>query len=464
MQVVPNASPQSSQAGSLRLLLLKRLFPAMLALLLAGAATAYWIALRSSTLAYDRSLLDITLAISEQIHIDSRQPELQLSSQAHAILLTDRFDRIFFSVYGPRGERIAGNAELPLPTSPRSMTPREEGRQYYDANHAGQPVRIAALYWQHEGINLTILAAETLVKRNALVREILIGMLLPELLLIAATLTLVWYGVLTGLTPLQALRQELAGRSHTDMSPITTPVPDEIRPVVAEINDLLVRLEKALASQKHFISNAAHQLRTPIAALQAQFESNVREFPQVFQERLQGTLSATRRLSHLVDQLLALARAEFTPNHPLPDVRLDEMVAGCADFWLPQAVRKDIDLGFELHAATAKGNTLLLQELLGNLVSNALRHTPAGGAITISCGTTVAGGAWLKVEDSGPGIPVSERKKVFERFYQPAGSHSDGCGLGLAIVEEIAKQHRANLEIGASETLGGASVYVGFSA
>ncbi|HJW25165.1 MAG TPA: sensor histidine kinase [Rhodocyclaceae bacterium] len=445
--------------GSLRFQLLRRLLPAMLLLLLAGGVVAYWVALRSATLAYDRSLLDAALAISEQIRLVDGRLQLQLTPQARTVLLTDKFDRLYFAVRGPEDELIDGEAGLSLPSHKTLGRLRSEGRLYYDGRLGGEPIRLAALQAEKDGETLTVLAAETLVKRNSLVREILFGMLLPELLLVAATLGVVWFGIRSGLGPLNGLRQELAGRSHADLRPVITDVPDEMRPVVGEINELMQRLDRSLSSQRHFVSDAAHQLRTPIAALQAQVEVALREASRQNRPQLEGVLAAARRLSHLVDQLLALARAEPSQLQPYPEIALEAVVHGVAENWLPRAIDKGIDLGFELAPTTVRGNALLLQEMIANLVDNALRHTPAGGAVTVACGQQ-EGGAWLTVEDSGPGIPADERDKVFERFYQSPGSLSDGCGLGLAIVLQIVRQHGGNVAVGQSPALGGALIRI----
>lgn len=444
---------------SLRFLLLRRLLPAMLALLGAGAAMAYWVALHSATGAYDRSLLDTALAIVDQIRIVDGKPQLPLNAQARAVLLADKFDQIFFAARGPNDELLGGETALPRPPEVALETLRTEGRYYYDGTLGGKPIRIAALQTEQAGQVITILSAETLVKRNALLREIILGMLLPELLLVIATLAVVWSGVRSGLKPLAGLRQELAGRSQADLRPITAPVPDEIQPVVEEINELMQRLERSLSSQRHFVSDAAHQLRTPIAALQAQVELALREASQQNRDQLEGTLAATHRLSHLVDQLLALARAEPSQPQPYPEIALEVVVHGVAETWLPRAIEKGIDLGFDLAPTSVRGNSLLLQEMIANLVDNALRHTPAGGTVTVACGHE-DGRGWLTVEDSGPGIASAERGKVFERFYQSPGSLGDGCGLGLAIVQQIVRQHGGSATIDESPTLGGALIRV----
>lgn len=443
---------------SLRFLLLRRLLPAMLVLLLAGAGAAYWVALRSATQAYDRALLDTALAIGELLPDGGGKPLLQLTPQARKVLLTDKFDRIFFVVRGPDNELIEGEAALPLPRPEQRGPLASEGRAYYDGSLGGRPVRLAALQVERGGRLLTVVAAETLVKRDALLREIVLGMLLPELLLAAATLLVVWFGIRSGLWPLAELRRQLAGRSHTDLRPLTTDVPDEIQPVVDEVNELLRRLDRSLASQRHFVSDAAHQLRTPIAALQAQAELALRGGDDS-RAQLERIHQATLRLSHLVEQLLVLARAEPSLLEPVPEVALEEVIREAAEIWLPRAIERGIDLGFEGVPARLRGNRLLLREMLSNLIDNALRHTPAGGTVNVASGLA-DGWTWLAVEDSGPGVAPAERERVFERFYQSPGSHGDGCGLGLAIVRQIARQHGGDASVERSSGLGGAAVRV----
>lgn len=448
---------------SLRIQLLRRLLPAMLVLLLAGAATAYWVAWRSATKAYDRALYDTMLAIADQLRVVDGKPLLPLTPQARAVLLTDKFDRVFYAVRGSHQEVLDGEPELPLPPTDARRVSSGEPRFYYDGVLHGQPVRVAAMQVALESEVLTVLAGETLVKRNALIREIILGMLLPELLLTLVSISVVWFGVRSGLKPLAELRSELAGRSQADLSPVRVDVPEEIQPVVTEINELLQRLARSLNSQRNFVSDAAHQLRTPIAALQAQVEASLNGSTPETRQQLEGVLAAAHRLSHLVAQMLSLARAEPTLSQTQPEVSLEAVVQKVAESWLPSAFGRQIDLGFELAPAFVRGNGLLLEELLANLINNALRHTPRGGTVTVSCGED-NGHAWLCVEDSGPGIAAEERERVFERFYQPAGSLSDGNGLGLAIVREVARQHGGSVVALHSEKLGGALLRVSFPA
>ena len=446
-------------ASSLRLMLIDRLLPAMLILLLLGALAAYWVALRAATKAYDRGLLDTAFTIAEQLRVVDGKLQLPLSPQARTVLLTDKFDRIYYAVHGVGGELLDGNPDLPTPRLENWRQLGEDGRWYYDGMLDNEPVRLAAYQRNLGEQSVTIIAGETLIKRQELVRDILLGMLLPEIMLVLVAGSVIWFGVRSGLRPLDNLRAELADRSPTDLRPVIADVPEEMQPVVTEINGLLRRLEQALSSQRNFVSDAAHQLRTPIAALLAQVEAAEHEAGRAENGALRGIHAAAGRLGHLVEQLLALARAEPSMAQTSTPVSLVDLVRNVAERWLPTAIGKDIDLGFELTPALVVGNEVLLQELLANLLDNALRHTPIGGVVTVSC-RQEGGKAWLGVEDSGPGIPESERQRVGERFYRPAGQIGDGCGLGLAIVREIARQHHGELQIGTSARLGGALLRV----
>lgn len=430
----------------------------MLAMMAAGAFTAYSIALRSAIHAYDRALLDTALALAGQIREHNGKLDINLPKAAEEILLTDKFDLIFFRVLASDGHDIAGDQRLPLPPD---ISPINSW-MYYDAIVDGKTVRVAALFTEHDGLPLTILSAETLLKRQSLVREILLGMLLPELALVCITLALIWFGVRSGLHPLEELRKALANRSQNDLSPIVAPDPTyEIMPVIGELNRLLQQLDESLQAQRHFVSDAAHQLRTPIAAMQTQLELMLRETKDLSRSQVKQVLSATQRLAHLVHQLLALARAEPKDTTTRQIVNLDLIVRELADSVLSRALSRGIDLGFELESATVRGSALLLQEAISNLIDNAIRYTPAPGTVTVSCRPTEKG-TILVVEDSGNGIPEELHNQVFERFYRIPGSKDDGCGLGLSIVRQIARQHGAKVRISKSRGLGGAAVTIFF--
>jgi two-component system sensor histidine kinase TctE len=226
-------------------------------------------------------------------------------------------------------------------------------------------------------------------------------------------------------------------------------VPEELQPLIATLNRQFALLAESLSSQERFLADAAHQLKTPLAALQSQLELAMDDpDAESRNRRLAEMQQALGRVTHLAHQLLALARAE--PSAGLQaqrqPVRLPAIAERIAHSHLDQAIARDIDLGFELDEATVEGVPWLLHELLANLVDNALAYAPPGSHVTIRCGVR-AERPFLEVEDDGPGIPPSERARVFQRFYRLADSAPGGCGLGLAIVREIAAGHGATVAI-----------------
>jgi len=201
--------------------------------------------------------------------------------------------------------------------------------------------------------------------------------------------------------------------------------------------------------QQRFLANAAHQLRTPLAGLQMHLELLLRrELPGEVRAEIERMHSATVRSSRLANQLLALAKAESPSDHgkDLRVVDLKALADAAARDWAPLALARKIDLGFSLEHAPIRGDPLLLPELIDNLLDNALRYTPEGGAVTVNTGAEEQS-SYLSVEDTGPGIPISERSRVRERFYRVAGTPGDGSGLGLAIAQEVVDRHAGVLEI-----------------
>ncbi|MDR1162996.1 MAG: sensor histidine kinase N-terminal domain-containing protein [Candidatus Accumulibacter sp.] len=447
--------------NSLRKKLLQMLLSTMLLVMIVSAFVGYSIAFRNATLAYDQTLFDTALAVLRQVQVTDGKPSLNLLSEAEQVLLTDNFDRVYFRVLDAVGGEIGGNRPIPLP---EGDIPKNKG-YFYDAEVEGEAIRVAAFLTEKARRPLTILAAETRIKRDNLVREILIGMLLPELILIGVTPILIWFGIRAGLKPLEDLREQLANRSQNDLRPIEAKeMAYEIQPVIRQINDLFEQVEASQEAQQTFVSNAAHQLRTPIAALRAQFEAILREPASAQHAQLSQMLPALERLTRLIHQLLSLARAEPSDESARQSVDLSEIVRDLAEDMLAQAIAKGIDLGFDLETAKVKGTALLLREAVGNLIDNALRYTPPEGCVTVTCRAEGAdsGGVVLRVEDSGPGIPEELREKVFDRFYRLPGSSSDGSGLGLAVARQIARQHDASIVVGRSDELGGASVSLEF--
>jgi two-component system sensor histidine kinase TctE len=264
------------------------------------------------------------------------------------------------------------------------------------------------------------------------------------------TLVLVWVGIQLGLRPLKRLREEIANRSPADLRPIDdASVPREIAPVVVTLNRLFTLLRGSVQSQQQFISNTAHQLRTPITGMQAQLELLIAEpAAQPVKHRLLTLQEGVRQLAHAANQLLTLARADPAANIAAKkqSVDLQSIIGEVVARFFDRALRADIDLGVDVQPVMVLADPSLLDDLVSNLVDNALKYTPAGGSVTVSAGR-LGGKAFLAVEDTGPGIPPEERQRVRQRFYRMPNSPGHGSGLGLAIVEEIARIHEATVDI-----------------
>jgi two-component system, OmpR family, sensor histidine kinase TctE len=444
------------------------LIPLLLLWLVSGIIS-YFIALNFANVAYDRSLLDNAQALAQQVRAVNGKITVNLPLAAKEILQSDEHDKIYYAVRGPAGEFIIGNTGLPSPP----VEQRAAGQaSYSDGVLHGEKIRVASVYIVLDGTqskNLVLVqVAETLIKRKILAQDILSSTILPELLLIMLAGVTVWFGVGRGLSPLQRLQHAIRNRSHRDLSPVAEEsAPKEVHPLIHAINDLMARLAKVLTAQQRFIADAAHQLRTPLAGLKTQTEIALSEtdFDQVRHALTQIARSA-EQATRLANQLLTLARAEPESGKPpsLKPVDLNSLVKETAGEWVPEALKKNIDLGFEGSPTPAviNGDIFLLRQMVSNLLDNAIRYTAEGGSVTAR--VTVDGSyTMVSVDDTGPGIPAQERERVFERFYRVLGSKSDGSGLGLAIVREIASSHHAHVSLESIDSLGtGTSVRIRF--
>jgi two-component system, OmpR family, sensor histidine kinase TctE len=391
-----------------------------------------------------------------------------LPGAAEQVLRTDKYDTIYYHLRRPDGSALAGDPGLP--PVPKGLVP-EDGVIAYDGVYRGQPIRVIALLVPCGGQICTVQVAETTNKRRKLARNIVLSSLVPELLITLATLALVWFGVKRGLAPLEDLSNEIRARSARDLRPIDPGhAPEEAAPLVGALNQLFGQVAEASSNQQRFLANAAHQLRTPLAGLQAHTEialaqsetSLAQGMPEDIRAQLEQMHRATIRTARLANQLLALARSEpggYRADAFAP-VNLRAVVEEVADEWVHRAMAKEIDLGFELADVQIQGDAVLLREALGNLIHNALEYSSSGGRVTVRTGMR-NDHPFLEVEDDGPGIPPAEREQVLERFYRVTGTTGTGSGLGLSIVREIAAAHRAQIDIDGGE--GGKGCKVGLT-
>ena len=410
---------------------------------------------------YDRTLGETALAIAAHLrdangdgHID-----FDLPPQAIAALRSRGSDTVAYAVRRFDGSLVDGDAALDF------SLPTGEQTQLFDARLRGKPVRVAVRAAQIDRTPLVVAVAVSTHQRDSALRRILASIVLTDLIQLVGTLALVWIGVRHGLRPLRSLGEEIAQRSARDLAPLHDgAVPAEVRPLVHTLNALFDTVRGAARAQQQFIADAAHQLRTPLSGIIAQLEVLEREpVSPTVRQRLQALHGACKRLAHTAHQLLTLARSEpsATTHEDFGRVDLEPLVAEMVAHNLDRALDAGLDLGAECAPAQVMGNPWLLRELLGNLVDNALAYTPRGGRVTIRCGRDGAS-VWLEVEDDGPGIDPAWREQVRERFVRLPGSPGSGCGLGLAIVDEIARAHEADFRLDSGSGGRGTRVRVNF--
>lgn len=418
---------------------------------LISAYIDYDIARRYVNVAYDRALLESALDIGRQIRVLRGRVYVDLPEVAIQMLRTRETGQLYYLVTGPDGEYITGEPDI----RPTQAT-RTGQAHYYDDTYRGQAVRVAALQLPVETEDVrgqvTVQVVENLSPRKELVRELSIGFALPQGLVAMLAFIVIWFAVTRALAPLSQLRQEIEQRSHRDLSPLPeSHVPSEVRPLIESMNALLQRLSAALSSQQRFIADAAHQLRTPIAGLRTQTELALRlSAPDEVRTTLTQLQTAAEHTTHLVNQLLSLARAEPSAEHAQTMQNLDvaALARNTATEWVPRALAQNIDLGFDGPDAPVmiNGDDFLLREMLGNLIDNAIRYTQRGGHVTVRV-ARIQNTVQIGVDDNGPGIPENERDAVLERFHRVLGTGVDGAGLGLAIAREIVLRHGGHIQI-----------------
>lgn len=458
LYVPPNPEPEENIQHSLFGEILDWMLAPLLLLWPMSIAITYLVAKSIANQPFDRALEDSVTVLAQQVKEVSGKVVSRLPGSARDILRADDVDNVYFQIVGPAKEHVDGDRELPLPIDPdRYRTGRIHFRN--DVMY-GTQVRVAFSY-----VNLRPLAArgdepyaalvqvaETLDKRAQLANEIIKGVILPQFIILPIVLALVWFALARGLSPLAQLQERIRARRPDDLSPIDSrQVPEEISPLVGSLNDMLERLSQTIEMQKRFIADAAHQMKTPLAGMRMQSELALRQLdPDEIHRSLEQLSKSSESATRLVNQLLALARAEYQPHAgtTLEQLDLDDAARATVQDWVQASFAHRIDLGYEEagQPMLITGSALMLRELLSNLIDNALRYTPAGGSVTVRVRSD-GGQAVLEVEDTGPGIAAAERTHVFQRFYRILGNTAPGSGLGLAIVREIAQQHGAEIDI-----------------
>ncbi len=430
---------------SLRVQLLRWLLLPLVAIVPLAAAALYFIAVRPALDSLDRALSGTAAALADRLAVREGRPVMALTEDTARALRTDPFDRVSFAVFDGDGALLAGDTPL------AALRPAvERGRtRYLDGRLDTLPVRLAALgvpCGVAQAETCTVLVAESLAKRAEVQRAVLASAALVALLLAATLVFLAVVAVTRGLRPLARLGDAIEQRSLGHLQPIDDlGVPREAATIAVAVNRLLARLRQAAEAQKKFIADAAHQLRTPLATLRAESELALTEpHPPSFDATLRRLAAGSERAARLANQLLSLATSESAlESGTRRRVDLKALAAEEGERWLARALEAGVDLGFELAPAQVEGHETALRELLANLLHNALEYAGRGASVTLRCARSGAG-VRLEVEDDGPGIPVEDRERVWQRFQRGRGAPGAGSGLGLAIVRDIARAHGAS--------------------
>ncbi|WP_310388606.1 sensor histidine kinase [Roseateles sp.] len=450
---------------------------------LAAALFTYKLAEHYTNAAIDASLSQTSRTLARQVKPLDNGLFIDFPRAAQDILEADPSDRVLYTVSMPPGQFILGNRNLPA--LPQGAKPVYGEPYFYDGTlaaveaasdadleagatgkkSAGQApavrLRVAALLLRYgttdsPGQSMLVQVARSSTNREALAGQILLDTVLPLSALMALMTMIVWAGVRTGLKPLALLQRQVEGRAANDLTPIQIDAaPPEVRSLALAMNSLLVEVNHNVVAQKRFISDAAHQLRTPLAGLKSQTELALLDAQDpALQARLQLVHSSATRSAHLVNQLLSLARAE--PESASQQARqrfdLSQMAREITTEMVPRALAAGVDLGFEAPdqavSSPVRGFESLLREALINLIDNAIRYAGQGANVTVRvyAQTTQTAQIVLEVEDNGPGLPASELEHVFERFVR-ATHDGTGCGLGLAIVREIVERHAGRVRL-----------------
>ena len=411
---------------------------------------------------FDRALEYNAGALAQLVSVNNNKVQFSLPLPARELLRADDSDTVYYQVLGANGEHLSGERALPLPPDNEKAVPGEV--RLRDDESRGVAIKVAYT-WVKVALPgarpALVQVAETLEKRSVLATEIVKGVMLPQFVILPIAVLLVWLALVQAIKPLNMLEERIRARKPDDLSPIDAQAaPLEVTPLVDSVNDLLLRLKDSIATQKRFLADAAHQLKTPLAGLRMQADLAQREGADAdeLKQSLRQIGRSSVRATHTVNQLLALARAESSGSAmPRQTCDLAELTMSVVRDCVPRAIEKQIDLGYEgtepgAPGGQIEGNPTLLKELVRNLLDNAINYAPSSArqpaVITARVlSDPTQGRLVLQVEDSGPGVPLAERELVFQPFYRALGTEADGSGLGLPIVLEIAQQHNATVDL-----------------
>jgi two-component system OmpR family sensor kinase len=431
---------------SLRGRLLWFLLAAISIAAIAQASIAYRTALREADEVFDYNMQQMALSLRSSAPLSNLEARAGIDAEAEN-------NELVVQVWTPDGVQS-------FRTVSRARLPQRAVLGFSNVEANGTTYRIFSVQTSAQ----TVQVAQDMAVRRNMAGSLALRTVGPIAVMMPILMLVVWWVVSVSLKPVARVRKQVAARQADDLSPVSeNGLPDEVRPLVHELNLLFGRVKTAFDAQQNFVADAAHELRTPLAALKLQAQGLERaDSPQARQLAVSRLTAGIERATRLVEQLLVLARqqASAAGGAKAEQVALADLARRTVGDLAGVAQNKGVDLGLQhADAVSVDGQGDALTILLRNLVDNAIKYTPPGGTVDVS-----VLGASLVVEDSGPGIPEEERERVFDRFYRIAGSEASGSGLGLAIIKAIAERHGAALTLERSERLGGLKAVVAFPA
>ena len=425
-----------------------------------GVLTAVWLGAVLATW-FDAQheldeLLDSHLAQAASLLVAQQTHELDEAD--------DHFDVPPLHRYAPQvAFQIWYQGRLAMRSSNAPAEPMSRSERGFETlSIAGTPWRIFAA--RGDRADLQIYVGEQTESRAAIMLAVMRGMLWPLLFAVPLLGVASWWGIRHGLAPLRRLSQAVAQREPQALQGITMDdTPSEMLPLMAALNRLFERIAELLESERRFTADAAHELRTPIAAIRAQAQVALGADQDVErQHALQATLQGCDRAARLIEQLLTLSQLEATLAMGDALVDLSDITRRVVAELVPRAVeRQQIIELVAPQPCRVRGEQVLLAALVRNLVDNAIRYSPPGAPVHISV-RGEPGEVVLSADDGGPGLQSDQQKRLGERFFRVLGTGQSGSGLGWSIVRRIAAAHGASIDVGASSSLGGMAVNVRF--
>jgi two-component system sensor histidine kinase TctE len=411
---------------------------------------SFWTADATAKLVTDRTLLASARVIAEAVRVDEGgNVQVDVPPSALEMFDTGFGDRVSYQVITAWGSLVSGFPDLPLP----AVHLTGEDRAFHGAD-----VRVLMLDHPVVGLPddgaISVTVAVTHNSQYAMRRQLWLSDFSKQFVLVFVASLVTILGLQRGLAPALRLRDALRQRGRNRLDPLPPEmVQSELQPLVHALNDYMERVQNQMAAQRRFVSNAAHQLRTPLALISTQASVASREADAARRdEALFALRSSTKQISRLASQLLTLSRAEPGSRRPRSDATdLTKAAREILEALAEEALRRNIDVGLEaVRPVIVDGDATMLREMLVNLIDNALRYTRPNGRVTVAV-EQADGNAVVTVEDNGPGIPSGEREQVFERFYRIMGTESEGSGLGLAIVREVVEGAGGSVLLGDAE-------------